>query len=189
MNITNDTTTSNIGHVLDLLIQFLSSDAIGNAALLVSAIIGIGGSYKIYMIREARRRERIKNGIKTEIEEMNCLSDLKKNLESSDANPPSERIPAGTLPNANELPTMVFDANTDEIARLDQDTASEVISFYSDVKVYKSLISEIKNDEKRVQNGSGRTSQYRVPIDKHKELYENRDYIEQKRNELLDELS
>jgi hypothetical protein len=175
--------------ILGPLIGFFSSDAVGNLSLLISAIIGVGGSYKLYMIREKRRRKRIENGIRTEIKEMDCISSLQADLESSDADPPSERIPAGSLPNANEIPTMVFEANTDEIARLEQETASEMISFYSDVQVYKELIADIKADEGRAQKENGEDYHYQVPMDRHKELYDARGELETQRQELLQQLS
>lgn len=169
-------------------IDIFSSDAVGNIALLISAIIGVGGSYKLYMLRERRRRERIENGIRTEIEEMDCIASLQADLESSDAEPPTERIPAGSLPNANEIPTIIFESNADEISRLDQETASSIISFYSDVQVYKELIADIKADEERAQSGDLEDDDYQVPIDRHKELYDNRGELEKQRQEILKKL-
>lgn len=174
---------------VNILIELLSSDAVGNIALLLSAIIGVGGSFTLYIIREKRRKQRIENGIRTEVEEMDCISSLKTDLESSDANPPSERIPAASLPNANEIPTKVFEANADEIVRLNQEAASKVISFYSDIQVYKELIADIKADEERAQQGDNGDRDYRIPMDRHKELYDAKGELEEQRKEVLKLLS
>lgn len=172
----------------DLIVAFFSSDAVGNLALLISAIIGVGGSYGLYSRRENRRKDRIRNGLKTELEQMSCLSKLEDDLESSDANPPQQEIPSESLPSPNELPTFVFESNTDEIARLDKDTASKAIEFYSSVMRCKQTISDIKNNAhyNNVDRENGAVR--KVPMDRQKELYDSSGEIESQRKDLIEAL-
>lgn len=170
------------------LVTFFSSDAVGNLALLISAIIGVGGSYGLYSRRENRRKDRIRNGLKTELEQMSCLSKLEDDLESSDANPPQEEIPAESLPSPNELPTFVFESNTDEIARLDKETASKTIAFYSSLMKCKQAISDIKNSTHYNNGDEGNEGVRKVPMDRQKELYDSSGELESQRKELIEAL-
>lgn len=127
------------------IIGVLKNPAVGNVFLLLASVVGVGGSYVLYVKRKADNREKLKRALAFEIREME-LEETADTLDGISNPPPQTRLTASQIPPADAFPTTVYESNTGDLGLLDETEINEVVDFYTTMIRYKSIIRAIRED-------------------------------------------
>ena len=126
--------------------EALRHPAIGNLFLLFASIIGVVGSYLLYLHRRKDRRQKLKRALAFEICEMNQLTQASNTLEGLTEPPPSSRLSASKIPPADAFPTTVYESNTSDLGLMSDDELQSVVNFYTSILQYKGVIDAVRAD-------------------------------------------
>lgn len=138
-----------LGHLpqtIPWVVDSLRHPAVGNLFLLFASIIGVVGSYLLYLNRRKDRREKLKRALAFEISEMDQLPQASDTLEGLSEAPPSSRLSASKIPPAEAFPTTVYESNTSDLGLMSDDELESVVDFYTSMIQYKGVIDAVRAD-------------------------------------------
>jgi hypothetical protein len=118
------------------ILELLAKPGVGNLMLLLASVVGVGGSYLIYIKKRRDRRKNLRIALKNELDSMEDFFEVE--LEEFDRTTSHKAIS-----------TKVYDQNTGELGLLSEDEISEIVSFYSASEVIHEFIDwrqRIKRD-------------------------------------------
>ena len=155
---------------------FLDDPATGNLFLLIASVIGVAGSYFLYIKRRRDSRRKLKRALVTELNGMENLQDTADTLNSLSERPPSARISSSKVPPAESFSTTVYVENSTNLGLLSDDNLEGVVAFYTELNKHKQIIQGIREDPEG------------VPMPDHQTLYEDFTDLPDQRTALLEQL-
>ncbi|MEF8773006.1 hypothetical protein [Halodesulfurarchaeum sp.] len=157
-------------------LEFLNDPATGNLFLLLASLIGVIGSFLLYIKRRRDRRRKLTQALLTELEGMENMDNSADTLSSLSEKPPESRVSPSKVPPAESFPTTVFDNNTSELGLLSEDDLAATVNFYTALHKHKAIIRGI------------RTNPEGVPMPDHEALVEDFPDLPSQRKKLLERL-
>jgi hypothetical protein len=130
--------------------QTLAHPAVGNVALLIASVIGVVGSFLLYLKRRYDSRKKLKRALATELRGMEQIPEIANNLQSLSNAPPESRLSASSVPPAETFPTTVYEENASDLGLLSEEDLNEVVEFYSELLQHKGTIEGVRNDPEEV---------------------------------------
>lgn len=170
------------GDVFSEVIEIFSVGPVSESGILLPAIVGVLGSFLLYLKREHDRRERLKLALTAELQELSTLAELPARLYDLDKPPTKERIPPDAVPPADALPTLVYENNLQSLSRLDGELVQDIVSFYSLLLRHKGTISMIQEEDHQD------AETHVLPMSEHKDLFDDVGDLRRKRRRLLNHL-
>lgn len=137
---------SGLSELVPWIVDSLRHPAVGNLFLLIASVIGVVGSYLLYITRRGDRREKLKRALAFEISEMDQLAQASDTLEGLSNPPPQSRLSASKVPPAEAFPTTVYESNTSDLGLMSDDELESVVDFYTSVIQYKGIIDGLRAD-------------------------------------------
>lgn len=121
------------------MLDLLGNTAVGNLLILLAAIIGVGGSFGLYRYQRGKKREKLRRGLLTELENMEYLENL------SDES---------VVPHTGVLVTTVYENHSADLGLLTSSELEDVVSFYSKATLLQSLITSRENHRLQARIGN-----------------------------------
>ncbi|WP_424007651.1 hypothetical protein [Haloferax denitrificans] len=146
-----------------------------NPSLFIPAMIGIAGSFGLYIYKQYRVRNRIRASLRSEIGQMSEIDKLPKELNKLDTGPPDQDIPPSVLPPFGSISTVAYESNLSQMSLLPEDEFNMIVDFYGLVLTHKPHIKEI-------QTGND------LPMSLQEDLCEDAESLRDKRQELYERL-
>jgi len=148
----------------------------------IPAVLTVLGSFLLYRKRKADQRKRLEQAFTAEIRELSNLSKLPSRLRHLEKPPTKDRIPPDAVPPAEYLPVLVYENNVGDIARLDDELAEAIVSFYSLLVRHKGTIAMIQ-EEDPTDAGT-----HVLPMSEHKDLFDEAGDLRRERRRILEKL-
>ncbi|WP_161605576.1 hypothetical protein [Natronorubrum sulfidifaciens] len=148
----------------------------------IPAVLTVLGSFLLYRKRNTDRRQRLERAFAAEIKEHSNLAKLPSRLRHLEKPPTKDRIPPDAVPPAESLPTLVYENNVGNIARLDDQLAEEIVSYYSLLIRHKATINMIQEEDHRDSDT------HVLPMSYHKDLFDDVGHLRRKRRMVLNKL-
>jgi len=133
------------------------SDAIqsGSSTLPDSTLIGVFASVfaalLVYFARQWWEKRKLRKALLTEVSQMKGLKNCADRMAEISNDPSSRPLQPDDVPAPNSIPTVVYENNTGRIGLLGSfcgtSELTNAVEFYSKVIRYKSIISDIRNEE------------------------------------------
>lgn len=143
--------------------------------LRIAATVLTGG-LATYLVKQRVERIKLLRALKSEIRGMNGIETCKDTMNSRDMPSASsaDYLKPKEMPPTESIPTLVFEANVDNIGTLKSDEIQKIVQFYTKVLNYKGTISSVRAGED-------------VPEADQNELWEEIEDLADERNSLFGE--
>lgn len=142
-------------NIISRIVNFLGSAGDFIAALPNTAVVGVFASFAsamiVYAARQFWERKKLRRALLTEVEQMEGLEECANQMNRIDP-PPRRELQPDDVPAGGTIPTVIYESNAGNIGllkgTLGKDELESVVSFYSKVLRYKSIINDIRADGK-----------------------------------------
>lgn len=124
------------------MLEWASDPAVGNILILLAAIVGVAGSFGLYLYRRRKDAETIRRGLLQELESMQYFDNM-----NSDSSPPRGSV----------VVTTTYTENSAKIGFLEGDEMDAVVSFYSNAQRLEELMKTYQRAEIEMQISEGRS--------------------------------
>jgi len=122
---------------MELISEVISSKMFGNIVILITSIIGVGGSLLIYRKKRIDQREILRSSLIAE------LKDMEKFLEERNSSKPA----------LDFIQTKVFDSNADNLGLLSEEEAEGLVTTYNKATIVDEFRKNIiENDPQDWEN-------------------------------------
>lgn len=123
--------------MLDEIWNLFQSRAVGNLALLLAAIIGVGGNFYLYRHKRKKRRQKLREAIHAELSSMKpVVNSIAKQKDIVRMDPVDPR---------SFLVSTVYDSSSDDLGLLSDEEVVSIVDFYSTGKSIQRLIGDDHN--------------------------------------------
>lgn len=129
----------------------LADPAVGNLLILFAALVGVVGSFLLYVYQRRKKREKLRRGLLTELESIDYLEDLGDE---------------SVVPHSGVLVTTVYENNSSDLGILSSSELEDVVAFYSKAILLQSLISYLEKHRLQLRMSDGG---YQEPSDVNRE--------------------
>ena len=125
-------------------------EAIPDTAV-VGVVVSFASAMIVYAARQSWERKKLRRALLTEVKQMDGLKECADQMERIDP-PPGRQLQPDDVPAGGTIPTVIYESNAGKVGllrgTLGKNELEPVVSFYSQVLRYKSIINDIRENGK-----------------------------------------